>query len=43
MNTLDLCKEIQIAKDAAKAAGKFLEENKKDLNNQYILQIQTLN
>jgi myo-inositol-1(or 4)-monophosphatase len=32
MNTLDLYNEIQIAKDAAKAAGKFLEENKKELN-----------
>jgi myo-inositol-1(or 4)-monophosphatase len=32
MNTLDLYHEIQIAKDAAKAAGKFLEENKKELN-----------
>jgi hypothetical protein len=25
MNTLDLCKEIQTAKDAAKAAGKLLD------------------
>ena len=32
MNTLDLYKEIQIAKDAAKAAGKLLKENKKELN-----------
>ena len=32
MDTLDLRKEIQTAKDAAKAAGKFLEVNKKDLN-----------
>jgi myo-inositol-1(or 4)-monophosphatase len=32
MDTLDLCKELQIAKDTAKAAGKFLEANKKDLN-----------
>ena len=32
MKNLDLHKEIQIAKDAAKAAGKLLDENKKDLN-----------
>ena len=32
MNTLDLHKEIQTAKDAAKAAGKLLEANKQDLN-----------
>ena len=32
MKTLDLCKEIQTAKDAAKAAGKLLDVNKKDLN-----------
>ena len=32
MKTLDLCKEIQTAKDAAKAAGKLLDLNKKDLN-----------
>jgi myo-inositol-1(or 4)-monophosphatase len=32
MNTLNLHKEIQTAKDAAKAAGKLLDENKKDLN-----------
>ena len=32
MKTLDLYKEIQIAKDAAKASGKLLEVNKKDLN-----------
>ena len=32
MNTLDLHKEIQTAKDAAKAAGKLLDVNKKDLN-----------
>jgi len=32
METLDLCKEIQTAKDAAKAAGKLLDVNKKDLN-----------
>jgi myo-inositol-1(or 4)-monophosphatase len=32
MKTLDLCKEIQTAKDAAKAAGKLLNLNKKDLN-----------
>jgi myo-inositol-1(or 4)-monophosphatase len=32
MKTLDLYKEIQIAKDAATAAGKLLEVNKKDLN-----------
>ena len=36
MKTLDLYKEIQIAKDAAKAAGKFLEVNKKDLNAEII-------
>ena len=32
MDTLDLYKELQIAKDAAQAAGEFLEANKKDLN-----------
>ena len=32
MRILDLCKEIQTAKDAAKAAGKLLDVNKKDLN-----------
>ena len=32
MDTLDLHKEIQTAKDAAKAAGKLLDVNKKDLN-----------
>jgi myo-inositol-1(or 4)-monophosphatase len=32
MKTLDLCKEIQTAKDATKAAGKLLDVNKKDLN-----------
>ena len=32
MKALDLCKEIQTAKDAAKAAGKLLDVNKKDLN-----------
>ena len=32
MNTLDLRKEIQTAKEAAKAAGKLLDVNKKDLN-----------
>ena len=32
MKTLDLYKEIQIAKDAVKASGKLLEVNKKDLN-----------
>ena len=32
MKTLDLYKEIQTAKDAAKAAGKLLDVNKKDLN-----------
>jgi myo-inositol-1(or 4)-monophosphatase len=32
MKTLDLCKEVQTAKDAAKAAGKLLDLNKKDLN-----------
>jgi myo-inositol-1(or 4)-monophosphatase len=32
MKTLDLSKEIQTAKDAAKAAGKLLDLNKKDLN-----------
>ena len=32
MNTLDLHKEIQTAKTAAKAAGKLLDVNKKDLN-----------
>jgi myo-inositol-1(or 4)-monophosphatase len=32
MKNLDLHIEIQIAKDAAKAAGKLLDENKKDLN-----------
>jgi myo-inositol-1(or 4)-monophosphatase len=32
MNTLNLHKEIQTAKDAAKAAGKLLDVNKKDLN-----------
>ena len=32
MKTLDLCKEIQTAKDAAQAAGKLLDLNKKDLN-----------
>ena len=32
MKTLDLHKEIQTAKDAAKAAGKLLDVNKKDLN-----------
>ena len=32
MENLDLCKEIQTAKDAAKAAGKLLDVNKKDLN-----------
>ena len=32
MDTLDLRKEIQTAKDAAKAAGKLLDVNKKDLN-----------
>jgi len=32
MKTLDLCKEIQTAKDAVKAAGKLLDVNKKDLN-----------
>ena len=32
MKTLDLCKEIQTAKDAAKASGKLLDVNKKDLN-----------
>ena len=32
MKNLDLHKEIQIAKAAAKAAGKLLDENKKDLN-----------
>jgi myo-inositol-1(or 4)-monophosphatase len=32
MKTLDLYKEIQTAKDAAKAAGKLLDLNKKDLN-----------
>jgi myo-inositol-1(or 4)-monophosphatase len=32
MNTLDLHKEIQTAKDAAKASGKLLYVNKKDLN-----------
>ena len=32
MKNLDIHKEIQIAKDAAKAAGKLLDENKKDLN-----------
>ena len=32
MKALDLCKEIQTAKDATKAAGKLLDVNKKDLN-----------
>jgi myo-inositol-1(or 4)-monophosphatase len=32
MKALDLFKEIQTAKDAAKAAGKLLDVNKKDLN-----------
>ena len=32
MNTLNLHKEIQTAKDAAKAAGKLLDVNKRDLN-----------